>query len=67
MREPLNKGAVEVAEAQKALDLFDCGRALPISNALDLYRVHLDMAIAHDHPKIFDLSLGEETFLRLQV
>jgi hypothetical protein len=67
MRETLNEGTVEVAETQKTPDLFDRCRALPLCDALDLHRVHLDLSVAHDHPEVLDLSLGEETLLQLKV
>ncbi len=61
-----NKGSVEIAEAEKASDIFYSEWHGPLGDTLYFRWVHLYLSLPNDDPEVFDFSLVKLTFLRFQ-
>ena len=62
MRESSDEGSVEVAKAQKRVDVLNFGWPWPISYTLYFYRVHACRPLFNDYPQIINSWRMEDTF-----
>ena len=67
MREITDETAVEVAEADERLHLFDIARFRPLGDSTDLDRVHTDVSLSDHQPQVLDRRPLELALLWLQV
>src|SRR6266404_8643010 len=58
---------IEIGEPNETSDLFQSSRGCPISNRMNLARVHAYFSGCDNHPKIFHGLLFEIAFLRFKV
>ena len=63
----LDEAVVEVAKAEKHLELFKFLGCGPFCNAGDFYRVHLDLTLGDDDTKILNGELVEGAFFEFEV
>src|SRR5580658_5485058 len=65
--EVLDETAIEAAESYKLLYVFDRGRRLPIPDAGELIRIHLDAIGGDDKAEVFYLLGVEFTLVDVQL
>jgi len=58
---------IEVGKPEKAIQIAQVSRGRPVSDGIDLDRVHHYMAFVNDKSKVFDFVLMEFTFFRVKV
>jgi hypothetical protein len=58
---------IEVAEPNKQAHPLDGSQGLSLVDGSECCRVHGDMSLLDDHPKVFDLGYRKGTLLKLQV
>jgi hypothetical protein len=66
MQEASDKGVVEVAEAQKRVDLFNARWCWPLPNAANLRQVHVCYPLFKDYPQVIDAVRLPLAFFGLQ-
>ena len=65
-QEVLDEATVEVNEAYKGLHVSPVLRGRPLTDSSNFNRVHHDLVLRDNQPKVFNLLLMELTFLRTE-
>ena len=65
-QEVLDEATVEVNEAYKGLHVSPVLRGGPLTDSGNFNRVHRDLVLRDDQPKVFNLLPVELTFLRTE-